>query len=444
MSPAYLTLFKDVWARSKIYRGILIATGIYAAFRLIAHLLTLSDFFYPDDLRIYLEAAEAFRQHNVLYPTLPLEAMEFFQYAPSFALAFVPFTWLGRIPAAILHSAIHIVIYVLMYLSWDRIFGHLGQKRAQEMLIWTLPVWLVFSAFWSDMAFLNVYMMMALLATLLIEAIFCERLWLSVLWLSIILQIKPQWAFAALIPLLLGRYRFFFSLIGLSIAAYITVIGLTGLIAGPYGFEQYRAYLHLMTNISGTYPWRGPSEPFLGYNHSIVQIFVYLFGITPRVLLVARIAKLAMLIPLAIVCLRLFLKQVGRAEDALPQVGLDVAFALYTGAFIWLDVVWEMSLGIALFTYLLATPERRSIKALIWIVFLPYALVDFFQLVSYGLLGDDAFVGAYLIGDPSIYLPLVMIAIAFTHYLLVSRLWVKIPHVAEHPLTPQKQVAASQ
>ena len=84
---------------------------------------------------------------------------------------------------------------------------------------------MLFTTFWNDLAYLNVYIFMALLATLLIDAILCERLGWSVLWASIILQIKPQWAFAVAVPLLLGRYRFFARLLVLIIVAYGVIAG---------------------------------------------------------------------------------------------------------------------------------------------------------------------------------------------------------------------------
>jgi hypothetical protein len=109
-------------------------------------------------------------------------------------------------------------------------------------------------------------------------------------------------------------------------------------------------------------------------------------------------------------------------------LGLDFAFVLYLGAFIWLDMVWEVSLGVAVFTYLLATTERRNVKILIWAVFLPYALVDAVQIASYAAFGMDVVVpGPYVLTDPSIYVPLVMIVILTFYALLLRRLWVAAP-----------------
>lgn len=45
---------------------------------------------------------------------------------------------------------------------------------------------------------------------------------------------------------------------------------------------------------------------------------------------------------------------VNQRGDEAPQLALDFGFALYIAAFLWLDMVWEVSLGIAVFTYLLA------------------------------------------------------------------------------------------
>jgi hypothetical protein len=135
--------------------------------------------------------------------------------------------------------------------------------------------------------------------------------------------------------------------------------------------------------------------------------------------------KVLLLVPLVVICLRYVLypaRQVGRDG---PQLSLDFAFALYLGVFIWLDMVWELSLGIAVFTYLLATLKRRSAKILVWAVFLPYALIDFWQAVTFIIMGEDAIspTGFYFVLDPSIYVPIIMMAILTFYALLVCRLW---------------------
>jgi hypothetical protein len=430
--PGYdATYLRQTWSASKTFRRVLIAVSVYAALRLLMQFaLAAIPGFFPDDLRIYLDAARNLQHGQALYPPLPLERMEFYQYAPSFALAFRPFLWLPRTVAALLHTLLHVVIYVLLYAEWDRLFRQFGLGPARLMLARTLPVWLVFSAFWNDMAFLNVYLLMAMLATLLIDAVLNERLGWSLLWLSVILQIKPQWAFAVAIPLLLGRYRFFFRLVALALMAYAAVIGVTLLAVGPtYGWQQYREYLHLLTSIGNNYPWRGPDKPYLGYNHSIVQTVVYIVGIRQAAFDLALAIRALLLAPLAIIGLRCLLHPLNRRGSDASPVGLDLAFALYTGAFIWLDVVWELSLGIALFTYLLATLEDKTTRKLLWVIFLVYALVDAWQIVSFLVFGDAAIApGPYVLTDPSIYVPLIMMVTVFFYALLVRRLWAAVAY----------------
>jgi hypothetical protein len=348
--------------------------------------------------------------------------MEFYQYAPSFALAFTPFLWLPTSLTILLHTLLHVVIYVLLYLWWGRIFHRLKLESGLAMLARLLPVWLIFAPFWSDLGYLNVYILMALLATLLIEAVITENLWASVLWAAVILQIKPQWAFMLAVPLLLGQRQFFFKLLVSTIAAYAAVTGVTILLAGSaYGLKQYADYVHLLTGIGGNYPWRVPGMPFLGYNHSIAQTAIYLFGNSPEIFRLATIVKWLILLPLIVVAVRAIVRPTHQNS---AQLRLDWAFVLYTAAFIWLDVVWELSLSIAVFTYLLATTPNRRVRTLAWLLFLPYALVDVIQLFSYLILGDAIVIpGPYILTDPSIYLPLTMIVTVMFYGMLLRRLW---------------------
>jgi hypothetical protein len=206
------------------------------------------------------------------------------------------------------------------------------------------------------------------------------------------------------------------------------------LLVGPsYGLEQYRDYLHLLTGIGSNYPWRTPDMPFLGYNHSIAQIIVYMFGDNPDSLRLATFVKGLIVLPLAVVGLRCLL----RMQRVFNSAGLtlDLAFALCAAAFIWLDVVWELSLSIAVFTYLAATAQNRS-RVLAWFVFVPYAIVDAWQMLSFIALGPDILApGPYVLTDPSIYLPLTMIVTVVFYGLLVQRLWGSLKQVAAQSAT---------
>jgi len=437
---------RRIWSRSKAFRVALVAVLAYTLLRLAVQGLFLAVMLLPDksvmgglperagaegpmlpvDLQLYVEAAERLWARQNLYPVW--DRIEIYQYSPAFALAFRPFLWLpsdGSI--AVVHTLLHIVAYGLLYLCWGRIFRRLSLVRVEEAWAWTLPVWLLFSQFWSDLGYLNVYIIVALLATLLIDAVLHERLGRSLLWLSILLQVKPHWAFAAAVPLLLGRRRFFLKLMALAALVYAGVAGATMLTVGTsYGWAQYVDYFQLLYNMRRCFPWRGPSAPFLGYNHSITQIVVYLLGLSPATLRLGTGVKILLLMPIAGVSLGHLFRPVRSVGYEVPRLSLDFAFALYLGVFIWMDMVWELSLGIAVFVYLLGTLARRNARAWVCVVFLPYALLDLWRLVSLALsaLGLEVIApGPYVLTDPAIYVPLVMFVILTFYALLVRRLW---------------------
>lgn len=380
----------------------------------------------PVDLQVYLDAAENLLEQENLYLQGPITRLEdLYQYTPAFALVSVPFLHLSALSVSVLHTLLHIAAYAWLYLAWAGIFDDLDLVEANQTLALTLPLWLLFSAFWSDLGYLNIYIVMALLSTLLIHAILREKLAWSVFWLSLILQIKPQWAFAAAVPLLLGRSRFFLRLVAWSILAYAGIMLLTMVAAGPaYVARQYAHYARSLSTLPSRFPWRGPEAPFLGYNHSIKQTIIYVLGESVGTLGLATAIKLLLLVPLGLVSGRYLVGVLrGVRLDPAPR-DLDLAFALYLGAFIWLDMVWELSLGIAVFAYLLATSERPRMRGLIWGIFTPYALIDLWQLVSLGISGMDVMApGPYILTDPSIYIPMTMMLILVFYAIVVSRLW---------------------
>ena len=427
-----MTYLRRCWSRSKAYRVALVLTAVYAVLRLLVQVVFLAgmllpgpekEVFIPADLQLYLDAARSFQLRQDLY--LRGDIIEVYQYSPAYALAFTPFLYLSSSTLIVVHFVIRLMAYVFLYIWWMRIFCRLELERVCEMMTWTLPVWLVFSAFWADLGYLNIYIIVALLATFLIDAVLNERLGWSLLWLTIILQMKPHWAFAAAVPLLLGRYRFFFKLVAGAIAAYVVLVGITMLVAGPaYVGQQYVAYGRFLAELRRNFPWRGPDAPFLGYNHSVTQITTYLMGVSSNSLRLATIVKGILLLPLAGVCLFYLRKPVRRMGREMPFLALDLTFVLYLGAFIWLDMVWELSLGVVIFAYLLATLKQRWERVLIGVVFLPYALVDFWQLTSFVIWGPAVVVpGPYILTDPSIYVPLIMIVILTFYAFFLRRLW---------------------
>ena len=255
---------------------------------------------------------------------------------------------------------IHVVIYALLYIWWARIFRQNGLNEIARQWALLLPLYLVFSVFWDDLSYMNTYMLLALFATFLIDAILQEKLVWASFWLgAVILPIKPHWAFALALPLLLGRYRFFLKLLGGAALAYLIVAGITLLAGGvEYGIRQYQDYFAFLMRLTRDYPWWGPESPFLGYNHSIMQVILYLFGVSPSNMLLATVIKLVLLVPLGWVGIRFLRHPIEKKGKEIPEIALALVFALYLGAFIWLDMVWELSLGVVIFAYLLATTER--------------------------------------------------------------------------------------
>jgi hypothetical protein len=105
----------------------------------------------------------------------------------------------------------------------------------------------------------------------------------------------------------------------------------------------------------------------------------------------------------------------------MPQA-LELAMLMYLGAFIWLDIVWEASLAIVLFGYLLSLDISRAEKGIVLGIFIPYALLDFWRLICY-LAGAPMINDAYIAWDFSMYFPIIMVVILVFFAVFCFRLW---------------------
>lgn len=432
-----MNIIKERWRESRAYRILLVAAIIYAALRLAIQIYLFADALQPlaiadgaqvsaDLQQSYIPAAQHFQAGEDLYLKGSLEILEFhFPYSPAFAFFFMPILLLPLNILVPLLLILHVAAYWIFFIWWSRIFQKNNLPRVANTWAWTLPIFLVFSVFWDDLAYMNIYIITALFATFLIDAILQEKLGWSIFWLgALILPIKPHWAFAAALPLLLGRHRFFIKLIVGSIIAYLIVAGITILGGGlDYGIRQYQDYFGFLARLSRDFPWWGPDKPFLGYNHSVMQIVLYYLGVSPANMRLAMIIKLILLAPLGWIALRFLRRSIGKKGIEIPETALVLIFALYLGAFIWLDMIWELSLSLVIFAYLLATTEQKWTRTLLWIVFAPYALLDIWRLVSYIAFGDSIlYEGAYVLTDPLIYVPWIMMVLLVFYALLLSRL----------------------
>lgn len=428
---------KKCWRESKAYRVFIVLAMIYAVLRLAIQIFLFNDALQPEAIaqgaqvsadlqQSYIPAAQHLRAGEDLYLKGSLDVLELhFPYSPAFAFFFMPILLLPLSVLVPLLVVLHIAAYWIFFIWWDRIFQRNNQPRVASMWAWTLPIFLVFSVFWDDLAYLNIYLITALFATFLIDAILHEKLGWSIFWLgAVILPIKPHWAFAAALPLLLGRQRFFFKLLAGSIIAYVAVAGITILGAGPeYGLRQYQDYFGFLARLSRDFPWWGPDRPFLGYNHSVMQVVLYTLGVSPGNMRLATIIKLILLAPLGWIALKFIRRSINKTGAEIPETALALTFALYLGAFIWLDMVWELSLGLVIFAYLLATTRQKWIRTVLWILFAPYALLDIWRLASYIAFGDSIlYQGAYVLTDPLIYIPWIMMVLLVFYALLLSKL----------------------
>lgn len=432
-----MNIIKQCWQESKAYRVLLVSAIIYAVLRLAIQIYLFSDALQPEAIaeggqvsadlqQSYIPAAQHFQAGEDLYLKGSLEVLEFhFPYSPAFAFFFMPILLLPLNILVPLLVVLHVAAYWLFYIWWCRIFQKNNLPDVANMWARTLPLFLVFSAFWDDLAYLNIYLITALFATFLIDAILQEKLGWSIFWLgAVILPIKPHWAFAAALPLLLGRYRFFLKLLVGSILAYLMMLGITILGGGAdYVIRQYQDYFGFLARLSRDFPWWGPDKPFLGYNHSVMQIVLYHLGVSPANMQLATVIKFILLAPLGWIVIRSLRNFSGKSSIQNPETALALVFALYLGAFIWLDMVWELSLGLVIFAYLLATSEQRWIRILLWSVFAPYALLDIWRLASYIGFGDSIlYEGAYVLTDPFIYIPWIMIILLAFYALLLNKL----------------------
>jgi hypothetical protein len=428
---------KEYWSKSKTYRVLLVLAILYALLRLAIQIFLFTDAMRPEAIaegvqvsadlqQSYIASAQHFQAREDLYNKGSLEHVEaHYLYSPAFAFFFSPLLLLPLQVLLPLMAVIHILVYALLYIWWHRIFMQNNLINVARQWARLLPVTLVFSAFWDDFSYMNTYILIALFATFLIDAILQEKLAWASFWLgAVILPIKPHWAFALALPFLLGRYRFFLKLLLGAGLAYLSVAGITILAGGfDYGLRQYHDYFAFLARLTRDYPWWGPDKPFLGYNHSIMQIVLYSLGVSAANMRLAIILKLILLLPLGWVSLKFLRHPSRKAGSEVPETALALAFALYLGAFIWLDMVWELSLGVVIFAYLLATSEQKWVRSLLWILFAPYALLDIWRLVSYLGFGDSVlYQGSYVLTDPLIYIPWIMILLLVFYTILVSKL----------------------
>lgn len=370
------------------------------------------------DLNIYLDASLRFLERQDLY-IAPRPSFELYAYSPAFAMALSPLVSLPYKFLLACDVILHVAAYAVLYWRWFEIFRRYRLESAEKVLIRSLPLWLVFTGFWYDTSTLNIYIFMALLGTLLLEAILLEQVGWSILWLAILLPIKPQWAFALGVPVLLGRWRFFGKVLAGGILAYLGTMLAAALVAGPsYALDQYQAHVQFLQSIPRTFFWNTLIESgHIGYNNSIMQLVAFFTNNAPYKTGLSNGIKVMLLLPLLVI---LWFRLRRSDGSTTPGFRLEWAFALYLGAFIVLDVITELTLSIAVFVYLLGTLQSQKLKIAACIVFLPYALQMLWILLAQILSFVIPLPG--ILYDPSLYVPYILIAMLGLYLILLVQL----------------------
>jgi hypothetical protein len=290
--------------------------------------------------------------------------------------------------------------------------------RAADVLVRLAPLWLVFTGLLYEITYLNIYIFMALAATLLLEAILDERTGRAIFWLAILLPVKPQWAFALGVPFVLKRWRFFGRLALGGGLSYLAVMALTAAAAGEYAIRQYGEYVRFLGTIPSSFHWNTLNvEGHIGYNHSILQLVNFFTNEASGSIPLASALKGSLLLPLAVLA-SIALRQPVPGSDR--RNALAWAFALYLAAFFLLDVMTELTLGIAVFSFLVGTSGAGRESRVAAFTFLPYAVSNLWNVVL-GMLSFAVDV-PWAVVDPGLFVPLIFIAQAGLYILCLARL----------------------
>jgi hypothetical protein len=391
-------------------------------------IITFEDSPPANDLKIYLEAGNRFLQRENLY-IAPRADFGLYAYSPAFAPVLGFLTQLPYKFVWVVDALLHIILYWAFYWRWFKIFREQNLNSAADALIQLFPLWIIFTGLLYEIAYMNIYIFMAFIATLLLEAMLYQQTGKASLWLAILLPIKPQWAFALGIPLLLGQWRFLMKVAGGALLAYFAILAAMLLITGQYALQQYREYFQFLQSIPHTFVWNTINKDgHIGYNNSLLQLVNFLSNRAAYSVLLTNAIKFLISLPLIGIYWRY---RDDAPSEPTPAITLEWAFALYLLAFLWLDVVTELTFGIVIFTYLSGTLAEPGLKNLAKLIFLPYALTHIWITVT----GIASFIVPLpnIIIDPSLFMPLILIAMFGLYGLVLWQLNEKL----------RKQVAKS-
>jgi hypothetical protein len=370
-----------------------------------------------NDLMIYLAAGDRFLERQDLY-IAPKPDFSLYAYSPAFAMVFSLLTFIPYKTLWVIDVLLQIIVYWAFYWRWFMIFRERQLYAPAETMVRLFPLWIIFTGLLYEISYLNVYIFMAFLATLLIEAMLNQQTGKAILLLAILLPIKPQWAFAVGIPLLLGQWRFLAKVLMGGILSYAAIFAVTTLVAGSYALQQFGEYIQFLQSIPYTFVWNTMiKDGHLGYNNSILQLINFFTNNAAYSVSLSIALKILLTLPLIIL---FWWYRRSAASEATPGLTLEWAFGLYLAAFIWLDVITELTFSIVIFVYLLSSVSQQRLRILARIIFLPYALI-FIWVTVLSILSFASPVPAVIV-DPSLYIPVILIAMLGMYALVLWQL----------------------
>jgi hypothetical protein len=378
-------------------------------------------FIFPgNDLVVYLRGGAAVAAGESPYPNTFWSGPDVFHYSPAAALFFrqwiidpLPFRCYSYLHLFLIYAA-----YLLAWLSWRIVFRQLPLPEGVGAMHAWLPLWLVYSQWFADQNFLNIYIFLLLLTGLLTLAVLHRQTIIVVLLAVIIAQTKPHYLYPLLLPLLAGHWRFFSrvalgSLVGYGIVAAGTVI----IVGSDYGLSLYGQYFVFLTTIAERYPWL---DYYLGYNHSWQSILNWLFARQTWTAPLVAILRLTCLLPFVWLAWRWWYYRRTVTESGRDVVALGLALAIHLWAISALDQLWEVTSAIIVFTYLQAVGTRFTQRWSV-IVFVPFALLGLAQLIGWRVAWMLELPGDWL--DITAQLPVMMVVSLGLYGLTLAAIW---------------------
>jgi hypothetical protein len=139
-----------------------------------------------NDLKIYLEAGNRFLQRENLY-IAPKPDFSLYAYSPAFAVVPGFLTLFRHKVVWVVDALLHIIIYWAIYWRWFVIFREQRLNSTAAVLIRLFPLWIIFTGLLYEIAYMNIYIFMAFIATLFLEAMLYQQTGKAILWLVTLL-----------------------------------------------------------------------------------------------------------------------------------------------------------------------------------------------------------------------------------------------------------------